>query len=455
MCSRMKMNKLKSLKSSTKITILYLFLSLLLLAVLIPTVYHIVEYSLRESLIGNMEASEYKVESALKKENGIISVNRELLTDDDIKPGIYIQVLDKDGEILYQSRDAYWIFELVKEEEESEKEWSYLSKSKEFEGEELQIEVLGSIYFNDFLSDFIWILLLLAPCYMLLAGIGARLLAQRALRPVREITEAAKKISQGDFSERIEGISSKDEVGELAESFNRMVEELEISFRRERRFTSDASHELRTPMAVIAACAEDALHTEDPAIKEENIKAIQKENEHMTKMVSQLLMLSRGYEGRYHFQPEELGLYDMVESVSESLSMKAEEKGIRIHNEVGEEEMIYADQSLFTQLLVNLMENAIKYGKEKGNIWIAMEKRGEQNEIYIRDDGIGISSEDLPEIFERFYRADKARDRSGSGLGLAIVKWIVKLHGAEIYVKSEPDGGSEFMLYGFGLPMED
>ena len=449
MCSRMKMNKLKSLKSSTKITILYLFLSILLLAALIPTVYHIVEYSLRESLQGNMEASEYKVESAIKKEKGRISLDQNVLSDDDIKPGVYIRVLDQDGNIIYQSWDAYWIFETVDEEKESDKEWSYLSKTKSLDGEEVQIEVLGSIYFNDFLNDFIWILLLIIPCYMLLAGIGSRLLAQRALRPIREITKAAKKISRGDFSERIEGITSKDEVGELAESFNRMVEELEISFRRERQFTSDASHELRTPMAVIAACAEDALYTEDPAIKEENIKAIQKENDHMTKMVSQLLMLSRGYDGRYHFQPEELGVYDMVESVSESLSTRAEEKSIQIHNELGKEEMIYADQSLFTQLLVNLIENAIKYGKEKGNIWVSLEKKGDQNEIYIRDDGIGISPEDLPEIFERFYRADKARDRSGSGLGLAIVKWIVKLHGAEIYVKSKPDGGTEFMLYGF------
>lgn len=335
---------------------------------------------------------------------------------------------------------------MAENENDQEKEWSYLTQSKTIGGHTVMIRILGNIYFNDFLNNFSWMLLLIVPCYILLAAIGSKFLAKRALQPIRRITETAKKISEGDLSERIDGISSNDEVGELADTFNMMLEELEVSFQRERQFTSDASHELRTPMTVITACTEDALYTDDPAIRTENIRVIQKENQRMTKMLSQLLMLSRGYEGRYHFQPEELCLYDMVESVSESLTAMAETKSIKIHNEVSENDLIYADQSLFTQLLVNLIENSIKYGNVGGNIWITLEKSENKYRLCIKDDGIGISEEDLPKIFERFYRSDKARDRNGSGLGLSIVKWIATLHGGEISAESKLGKGTEITV---------
>ena len=166
----------------------------------------------------------------------------------------------------------------------------------------------------------------------------------------------------------------------------------------------------------------------------------------MRKIVSQLLMLSRGYEGRCHFQPEELCLWDMAESVCESLSALAEAKSIHIHNEVPQTYMIYADQSLFTQLLVNLVENAIKYGNESGNIRITSADDEADYNLCVEDDGIGISEDDLSKIFERFYRADKARDRTGSGLGLSIVKWIAELHEGKIVAESKLGKGTEMTV---------
>ena len=444
-----KFKKIKQWKISTKITMLYLALSIVLLSVLIPSVYFMVENSLRESLAGNMQISAFAVSEAITEKDGELSVNQEMLGKDAVKPGVYIRVVDETGKIIYQSRDAGWIFRMAEYEEHEkdlENEWSYVTETKTVGSREAQIQMVGNIYFNDFLNDFQWMLLLVIPCYILLAAIGARVLARRALQPIRQITESARKISMGDLSERIEGIVSQDEVGELADTFNQMIEELEVSFQRERQFTSDASHELRTPMTVITACTEDALFTDDPAIRNENLKVIQKENQRMTKMLSQLLMLSRGYEGRYHFQPEELCLYDMVESVSESLAGMAEEKSIQIQNEIPRKQTIYADQSLFTQLLVNLVENAIKYGNEKGNVWLTVEDKENGFALGIRDDGIGISKEDLPKIFERFYRADKARDRKGSGLGLSIVKWIVTLHGGKIGVESTLGQGTKMTV---------
>ena len=442
----MKVKKFKQWKISTKITMIYLALSVLLLSILIPAVYFMVENSLRESLSGNMQISGNAVADAIREENGKIFVDQSALEKGSIKPGVYIQVSDNTGKLLYCSRDAESIFEMAENEKNSEEEWSYLTQSKTINEHTIQIQILGNIYFNDFLNDFSWMLWLIFPGYMLLAAIGSKILAKRALQPVRQITETAKKISGGDLSERIDGIASDDEVGELADTFNQMIEELEVSFQRERQFTSDASHELRTPMTVITACTEDALYTDDPAIRTENIKVIQKENQRMTKMLSQLLMLSRGYEGRCHFQPESLCLYDMVESVCESLAVMAETKAIQIHNQIPENYMIYADQSLCTQLLVNLIENAIKYGRQEGNIWIALEKKETQYQLCVKDDGIGISNEDLPKIFERFYRADKARDRKGSGLGLSIVKWIVTLHGWDISAKSKLGEGTKMMI---------
>jgi len=444
----MKIIKIKKWKISTKITVLYLILSVLLLAALIPTVYFMVENSLRESLSGNMQISASAVDGAITEENEKIFIDQSKIEKNSVKPGVYIQVIDQNGEILYRSRDAEFMFEMEGNEKDLEREWSYFTEERNINGQNIQIQVLGNIYFNDFLNDFFWMLLLLIPCYVLLAALSSMYLAKKALRPIRQITETANEISEGDLSKRIDGIVSHDEVGELASTFNRMLEELEVSFQRERQFTSDASHELRTPMTVITACTEDALHTDNSEIINENIRVIQKENQRMTKMLSQLLMLSRGYEGRYHFQPEKLGLYDMVESVSESLTAIASVKKIEIHNQIAEQQMIYADQSLFTQLLVNLVENAIKYGKEEGNIWITFKKDESRYRLSIRDDGIGISEEDLPKIFERFYRADKARDRNGSGLGLAIVKWIVTLHGWKISVKSEVGKGTEIIVEG-------
>lgn len=295
-------------------------------------------------------------------------------------------------------------------------------------------------------ENIVWLLAFLVPGYLILAAISSYILAKRTLRPVHQITMAAKSIKDGDLSGRINGVFSHDEVGELADTFNQMISELEFAFKRERQFTSDASHELRTPMTVINACVEDALYTEDETIIRENLRIIQTENQRMRKMLSQLLMLSRGYEERCHFEPEQIYPHEAADSVAEIMAAEIETKKIHIHNEIDPALSLYADQSLFTQLLVNLMENAVKYGNENGNVRLTAEADKEETLIRVSDDGIGIGREDLPHIFERFYRADKARDRNGSGLGLSIVKWIVELHGGRIQVESTLGAGTAFLI---------
>ena len=170
------------------------------------------------------------------------------------------------------------------------------------------------------------------------------------------------------------------------------------------------------------------MMTENHDILMENLETIRTENKKMAKIISQLLTLSRGYEGKYNFEPEEIDLHDMVDSVAEVAGFEADKREITITNNIPEGTIVKADQSLFTQVLMNICGNAVKYGKDKGSIVIDFRKDDEFIWTVIRDDGIGISEEDLNHIFERFFRADTARDRTGSGLGLSIVKWIMDLH---------------------------
>lgn len=225
---------------------------------------------------------------------------------------------------------------------------------------------------------------ILVPIYLALAIAGAYLLAKRAIRPITEITKAAETIRAGDLSQRITGIATQDEIQELADTFNTMLHRLQASFTRERQFTADASHELRTPVAVISACAEE----------------LQKD-------------LPQG---------------EAAETAAASR--------IRLFNQVPEEVSLYADQSLTTQLLINLIGNSIRYGRERGKVVVRASLAQTQCTFTVSDDGIGIQEDQLPHIFERFYRADPARDRSGSGLGLSIVQWIVSLHNGQITVHS-------------------
>ncbi len=291
------------------------------------------------------------------------------------------------------------------------------------------------------------IFLLGVPFATALAALIGALLAKQSLKPIQQIIRCADEITAGDLSRRIPEASGKDELGALADTLNHMLASLEESFQRERRFTSDASHELRTPLAVITAYAE-SLQTNDSLSKEEHgkVETILNECSRMQRMVSQMLTLTRGQEGRYPVLMEKVCLNDVLDGVQAVLEPVATEQSITLHFTAAPNVILSADQSLLTQLVLNLTENAIKYGKVGGDVWLNASQADGSVVLTVRDNGIGISAENLPHVFDRFFRADTARDRSGTGLGLSIVQWITSLHGGTIQVKSQLHQGTIFTV---------
>ncbi|MDO4836934.1 MAG: HAMP domain-containing sensor histidine kinase [Clostridia bacterium] len=291
------------------------------------------------------------------------------------------------------------------------------------------------------------IFLLGVPIMTALAALIGSLLAKQSLKPVQQIICCADEITAGDLSRRIPEASGKDELGALANTLNHMLASLEESFRRERRFTSDASHELRTPVAVITVYAESLL-TDTSLSQEEysKVETILNECKRMQRMVSQMLTLTRGQEGRYPVLMEKVCLNDVLDGVHAVLEPVAEEQSITLHFTAESSIDLCADQSLLTQLVLNLTENAIKYGKVGGDAWVNAAQTDDAVLLTVRDNGIGISAENLPHIFERFFRADTARDRSGTGLGLSIVQWITSLHGGTIQAESHLHQGTIFTV---------
>lgn len=284
--------------------------------------------------------------------------------------------------------------------------------------------------------------------FVALAVCGGFFIAAKSLKPIFAITKTAQKIEKGDLSQRITGVVGKNEIGRLASTINSMLENLEASFKREKQFAADASHELRTPIAIIMNNSEQLIH-QAKASNGDSVEAYQTilhESQRMNRIVSQLLSLIRGEEGQYQLNLEKVELCEIITNVIEQFEENPDGNNVHILFAKNQDIIIEADQTLITQLFLNLIENAIKYSKPDGYVRIQVNQIKDSITISVSDNGIGIASEDLPLIFERFYRADKSRDRTGTGLGLSIAKWIVDAHHGKIAVQSTIDEGAEFII---------
>ena len=308
------------------------------------------------------------------------------------------------------------------------------------------------------------------PVILLLSTGGGLWLANRALRPVQTITRAAQQISESDLHRRLR-LARHDELGELAATFDHMLDRLEDAFERQRQFTADASHELRTPLTIIDLEANYAL-TQPLTLEEcqQAITLMQQEARTMARLVNNLLILARADSGQVNFRRDTFDLGEVVLEVVERLSPLAAQQGMKITLGALPELVLLGDRQLVAQALSNLIENALKYGPPAGDqVCISMgneSKSAESAELWawlrVSDNGPGIAEEHLPHLFERFYRVDQARTRfpdgsavpsmeheepTGNGLGLCITQWIIESHGGQIHVQSTPGQGSTFEVW--------
>ena len=288
------------------------------------------------------------------------------------------------------------------------------------------------------------------PSVLILAALFARFMARRALKPISRIIDTAREIGQGqELSKRIPVLKIKDELGQLALTFNEMMNRLENSFAQMRQFSSDASHELRTPLTVLKGQNELILSKQRKQEEyQEVISSNLEEINYMSKVLEDLFVLSKSDENQVNLDYKPVDLRALVEEVCKHAEILAEEKNIKIIIAFLEPIEIKGDEVRLRQMVWNVLQNGIKYTQQGGELKISLQNEGDFALLTIQDTGIGIPEEDLPLIFNRFYRVDKARtrDEGGSGLGLSICRQIAEAHKGKIEVESKLGVGTRFKI---------
>jgi signal transduction histidine kinase len=301
---------------------------------------------------------------------------------------------------------------------------------------------------------FVKVLPFAVPVGLVLAIVGSYLLARSALAPVGAIVRAARAIGERDLARRLPVARPRDELGQLASTFNDLLARLEVAFRQreealaqQRRFVADASHELRTPLTSIQGYARMLRQwaLDDPATARESVAAIEREAARMGLLVENLLRLARGDEDM-PLERAEHDLREIARAAGEAARAAAQGKVGVVYRQPGAPVVAAFDRDRVRQVATILLDNAVKYTPEGGTVTVALHDDGCAVELSVADTGVGIPTEHLPNLFERFYRVDAARSAGGVGLGLAIARQIAEQHGGTIEVSSEVGVGSRFAL---------
>lgn len=301
------------------------------------------------------------------------------------------------------------------------------------------------------LKSIMRMMMIFLPAILIIAIIAGRRITKRAFEPVSQITNAANSINSGnDLSKRLPQGENKDELYYLSETLNRMIERLENAFQAEKEFSSDVSHELKTPIAVILAECEYILQ-ENRRTEEyiESMETIQKQCKRTMSLIQQLLQVSRTIDKEKILDKEDFNLTELCESIMDELSLMAEEEGVSLECSIEKNIQIHADETLIMRMILNLLTNGIKYSHQCQDARVKLTLiKDDKIKIVIEDNGIGIKEEDQPNIFNRFYKVDKSRtaEENSFGLGLAMVKWIAEAHNGQVFVESEIGRGSKFTV---------
>ncbi len=376
--------------------------------------------------------------------------------------GAIFQVVGEDGEILFQSRrflstDAPFPAQSAGT--------IFFTRNLDFSQYQIarrRIEVAGREYlvdtavptepFDQALDRFRIIEQEFLPLLVLLASLLGYWLSGRALAPVNRIIKSAEGIGVRNLHRRLEVPDAKDELRRLTETLNAMLERIESSVNRITQFTADASHDLRTPLALIRTNAELALRrTRTDAEYRETLGRILESTEETTQLIEHLLTLARADAGAAQLRYEMTGLQAILEQACQQARVLAYAKGLTFAAELGDESgvgMVYGDSTALERMFLTILDNAVKYTPPGGRVVVRAEIENSHAVVEIEDTGMGISAEELPRIFDRFYRADQARSREirGSGLGLAIARWIAEMHKATIEAESKMGEGMRMRI---------
>lgn len=455
---------MKRLSLKIKLTLLYTFFMVLATCAVLAI---LLSLSNREILAGAQSRLERRVQDSaddVTLEDGGLRVDSDFYS---VAKDVYLSLYTEDMYFLY-GRVPYG-FDVQPEIADGRTRWIaegntdwYVYDMSFRLAEDYTVYLRGITSVTDAEASFgvtIRFAVILFPLMALVTAVIGYRFTRRTLLPVKQITRTVQKIrADADLSRRIglkapEGRErrNRDEIYGLASTFDDMLEELEEVFQREKQFTSDVSHELRTPISVILAQCAECLEDEGlTARQREQLLLIERKAKDMAGMISQLLFLSRADQGRQPLQREPVNVSELTLMTAEEqqLLADAEGRGVRISCDAGSDITACVDETLFIRLLVNLISNAVSYSRPNGKVTVSLSCADGEIKGTVRDNGIGISEEDLPHIWERFYRADASRQPGGhSGLGLSMVKWIAEAHGGSVEAESRLGEGSTFTFH--------
>ncbi|MDD3062789.1 MAG: ATP-binding protein [Massilibacteroides sp.] len=447
------MIRFKLSKISHRLTIIYALLFFVALALVNVTTLISINYYTNQTSAQQLELVDRSIINEVKSINDIPNLDikniSNMIDNVDINLIYHDRIIYNSGEQYSLPRDTEKI--PITGESGEKKIMYYNDRIQLDNGEEIGIQVIKDMDNEDsFLHALSGIMLLIDAASLILSVIVGYVVSRNALSPIDKITNQAKKISASNLASRIVIEGPDDELKRLSDTFNEFITRIQYSYEKQNRFTLDASHELATPLAVIKGYIDviDRWGKEDKAILDEAIEAIKIELSNMTGLMDTLLFLSKGDNEIYTLDKTEFILNELVDEIIRETRLVDDNHTIIISGDTDTLVHLSGDRRLVKQMLRAIVDNSMKYTPGGGTIGIDYKTAGNTVKIAVSDNGIGIPEEDLPHIFDRFYRVDKARSRSigGSGLGLSIVKWIVEIHQGEITAESEPGRGTKIMI---------
>lgn len=452
-----------------KLALSYIFLSLFLVSALLITSNYYLEEQFRSYI---MESQEKKNLAIVEQVSGILDQNGTILNDEillsigntALNEGMVLMVSDLSGlELFCMSTIDSMMCDNMLESMQNHMESIYPGFAGEYEqknydviknNDRVAIVTLGyygPYYYNDadihFLEVLNRVFITVAAIFLLLAVVFGYVMAEKISWPIRRVIDKTKEIEDGNYQDRLDGKTNTKEIDQLLHSVNSLADTLQKQQMMKKRLAADYAHELRTPLTTIQSNLEAMIDgIWEPT--SDRLESCREEVQRLTRMIANIENIDRMESDNLRLTKEKFDLSETTSQIIMNFHADFESKDIRIKFEK-DEKLVHADKDKIKQVIVNLISNAIKYTHSGGEILIQISEDGSGTRFMIRDNGIGIEAEDIPNIFEHLYRADRSRTRStgGSGIGLSVVKAIIEAHNGEVSVESRPGAGSTFEFF--------